>query len=106
MQNVLEVLSATGKLCDGTVAGFAYQARIQKHLRRGYSLDMVVGVHEEFLMDLRKHDSFDITRDNVLGKSLFQSLCTDLPPPSSFHVQCNSWGSGMHSLWGSGQWTG
>ncbi len=32
VQNVLEVLSAAGKLCDGAVAGFAYQAQIQKLL--------------------------------------------------------------------------
>ncbi len=93
VQNVLEVLSAAGKLGDGAMAGFAYRAQIQKLLDHGHSLDMVVGVHEEFLMHLRKHDSFDIARDTVLGKSLFQSLCANLPPPSSFHAQRNFGGS-------------
>ncbi len=32
VQNVLEVLSAAGKLCDGAVASFAYRAQIQKLL--------------------------------------------------------------------------
>ncbi len=52
VQNVLEVLSAAGKLCDSTVAGFAYRAQIQKLLDHGHSLDTVVGAHEEFLMHL------------------------------------------------------
>ncbi len=98
VQNVSEVLSAAGKLGGGAVAGSAYRTQIQKHLDHGHSLDSVVGVHEEFLMHLRKHDLFDIAGDTVLGKSLFQSLCTDLPPSSSFHassfhVQHNSRGS-------------
>ncbi len=59
-----------------------------------------------FLMHLRKHDSFDVAGDTVLGNSLLQSLCADLAPPSSFHGQRNSWGSGMCSSWGSRQRTG
>ncbi len=47
-QNVLEVLSVAGKLCDGAVAGFTYRAQIQKLLDHGHSLDTVVVVHEEF----------------------------------------------------------
>ncbi len=47
VQNVLEVLSAAGKLGDGTMAGFAYRAQIQKLLDQGHSLDMVVRVHED-----------------------------------------------------------
>ncbi len=105
VQNVLKVLSAAGKLCNGTMAGLAYRTQIQKLLNRGHSLDTVVGVHEEFLMHLHKHNSFNIAGDTVLGKSLFQSLCTDLPPPSSFHVQCNSWGSSTCGPRGSGQRT-
>ncbi len=46
VQNVLEVLSAAGKLCDGAMAGVAYRAQIQKLLERGHSLDTVVRVHE------------------------------------------------------------
>ncbi len=76
VQNVLEVLSAAGKLGDGAVAGISHRSRIQKLLNRRHSLDTVVGVHEEFLMHLCKHALFDVTRDTVLGKSLFQSpLC-------------------------------
>ncbi len=105
LQNALEALTAARKLGDAVV-GFAYRAQIQMLLDRGHSLDTVVGLHEEFLMHLRKHDSFDIAGDTVLGKSLFQSLCAELPPPSSFHVQHNSGGSSTHGLWGSGQRAG
>ncbi len=56
VQNVLEVLLAAGKLCDGVMASFAYRTQVQKLLDRGHSLDMVVRVHEEFLMHLCKHD--------------------------------------------------
>ncbi len=56
MQNVLEVLLAMGKLCDGAVVGFTYRTQIQKLLDHGHSLDMVVGVHEELLMHLCKHE--------------------------------------------------
>ncbi len=93
VQNVMEVLSVAGKLGDGAVAGFTYRTQIQKLLDQGHSLDMVVGVHEEFLMHLRKHDSFDVTGDTVLGKPMFQSLCADLLPPSSFYAQCNFGGT-------------
>ncbi len=97
VQNVLEVLAAAVKLSDGAVAGFAYRTQIQKLLDRRHSLDTVVGVHEEFLRHLCKHDSFDIAGDTVLGKYL---------SPSSFHAQRNSWGSGMYGSWGGGQQTG
>ncbi len=81
----------------------AYRVQIQKLLDQGHSLDMVVGVHEEFLMHLCKHDSFDVAGDTVLGKSLLQSLCADLPPPGSFHVQRNPGGSSAHGSQGNGQ---
>ncbi len=106
VQNILEVLSAVGKLCDGAVVDFAYWTQIQKLLDCGHSLDTVVGVHEEFLMHLRKHDSFDVAGDTVLGKSLFQSLCASLPFPSSFLAQRNFGGSSTCGSWGSGQWAG
>ncbi len=57
-------------------------------------------MHEEFLMHPCKHDSFNVAGDTVLGKSLFQSLCADLPSVSSSYVQCNSWGSCIHGSWG------
>ncbi len=106
MQNVLEVLLAVGKLCDGAIAGFTYRAQIQKLLDRGHSLDTLVRVHEEFLMHLRKPNSFNIAGDTVLGKSLFQSLCADLPLPSIIHMQHNSWGSSTSGSGGGGQWAG
>ncbi len=103
VQNVLEVLPAAGKLDDGAVAGFTHRTQIQKLLDHGHSLDTAVGVHEEFMMHLHKHDSFTTAGDTVLGMSLFQSLCADPPPSSSFQVQHNSWGSSTHGSWGSGQ---
>ncbi len=55
LQNVLEVLSAAGKLGSGATAScFNYRGQIQKLLDQGYSLDAVVGVHEEFVMYLRR----------------------------------------------------
>ncbi len=92
---------------DGAMVDFAYRAQVQKLLDRGHSLslDTMVGVHEEFLMHLCKHYLFDIARDTMFGKSLFQSLCADLPPPSSSYVQHNSWDSGTSSAWGSRQYT-
>ncbi len=97
---------AAGKLGDGAVAGFTYRTHIQKLLDRGHSVDTVVRVHEEFLMHLHKHDSFNVAGDTVLGKSLFQSLCADLPPPSSTHARRNSGGSSTRGSQGSGQRAG
>ncbi len=88
VQNVLQVPSAAGKLGSGaTVSCFNYRGQIQKLLDRGYSLDAVVGVHEEFIMHLQKHDSFDVAGDSILGRSLFQSICADLPLPDVFQSQ-------------------
>ncbi len=106
VQNVLEVLSVAGKLGDGAVVGFAYRTQIQKLLDWGHSLDTVVGMHKEFLIHLCKHNSFDVTGDTVLGKSLFQSLCADVPPPSTFYVQHSFGGSSTHGSQGSRQWAG
>ncbi len=85
VQNVLEVLSAAGKL--GVAVTFAYRDQVQRLLDRGHSLAVVVGLHEEFLMHLCRQDSFDLAGDSILGKSVFQSLCTDLPPVSAQHYQ-------------------
>ncbi len=88
VQNVLKVLSAAGKLGSGaTMSCFNYRVQIQKLFDRGHSLDAVVGVHKEFIMHLQKHNSFDVAGDSVLGKSLFQSICADLPPPNTFQSQ-------------------
>ncbi len=106
IQNVLEVVSAAGKLGNGAAAScFNYRGQIQKLLDQGHSLDAVAGVHEEFIMHLWKHNSLDVAGDSVLGKSLFQSICADLPPPNTFQsqqlVRGSSWrGTGGGSLRG------
>ncbi len=58
IQNVLEVLSAAGKI--GAAAIFVYGGQMQKLLDRGHSLAVVVGLHEEFLMHLWRQDSFNL----------------------------------------------
>ncbi len=102
VQNVLEVLSVAYKLGNGATAScLNYRGQVQQLLNRGHSLDAVVGVHEEFIMHLRKHDSFDVAGDSVLGKSLFQSKCADLPLLNAFQSQQSVRGSSWHSARGS-----
>ncbi len=99
--NVLKVLSAAGKLGNSAAAGCVnYRGQIQKLLDQGHSLDVVVGVHREFVMHLRKHDSFDVAGDSVLGKPLFQSICAKLPPPNTFQSQRSGRGSSWRSARG------